>query len=100
MNYIKIVTVFVIAYLINLGAPALLAQFEKFASAELAVANGLWCLSLILGFGWACSFAAEETIFPNFTLQLIVGILLHDAFPVSHSSFHFTDHLNPKQEPL
>ena len=42
MNYIKIVTVFVIAYLINLGAPALLAQFEKFASAELAVANGLW----------------------------------------------------------
>ena len=79
MNYIKIVTVFVIAYLINLGAPALLAQFEKFSSAELAVANGLWCLSLILGFGWVCSYAAEETIFPNFTLQLIVGILLHDA---------------------
>ena len=30
-------------------------------------------------FGWACSKLAEGSVFPNFTLQLLVGIVLHDA---------------------
>jgi NhaP-type Na+/H+ or K+/H+ antiporter len=36
-------------------------------------------LSLFLVFGWASSKAAEGTVFPSFTLQLLVGIVLHDA---------------------
>jgi NhaP-type Na+/H+ or K+/H+ antiporter len=34
---------------------------------------------LFLGFGWACSKYAEGTVFPSFTLQLLIGIVLHDA---------------------
>ena len=79
MNYIKILVVFIAAYLLNLAAPPLLAHMGAFEEAEAAIANTLWCISLFLAFGWACSYAAEGTIFPNFALQLLVGILLHDA---------------------
>ncbi|HTR01446.1 MAG TPA: cation:proton antiporter [Candidatus Acidoferrum sp.] len=34
---------------------------------------------MILGGGWLCSKLAESTLLPSFTLQLIVGVLLHDA---------------------
>jgi NhaP-type Na+/H+ or K+/H+ antiporter len=33
----------------------------------------------MLGFGWACSKLSEGTVFPSFTLQLLIGIVLHDA---------------------
>ena len=79
MNYIKILTVFIAAYMLNLAAPALLAYIGEIEETQAAVANTLWCISLFLTFGWACSYVAEGTIFPNFALQLIVGILLHDA---------------------
>jgi NhaP-type Na+/H+ or K+/H+ antiporter len=85
MQYVKISGLFFAAYLLNLVAPAVLAWIDSFVETEAAIASTLWCLSLFLGFGWACSYVAEGTIFPNFALQLIVGILLHDALaPVAH----------------
>jgi NhaP-type Na+/H+ or K+/H+ antiporter len=85
MSYIKILVVFIAAYLLNLMAPAVLGHIDGFEETEAAIASTLWCLSLFLGFGWACSYLAEGTIFPNFALQLLVGILLHDALaPVAN----------------
>jgi NhaP-type Na+/H+ or K+/H+ antiporter len=79
MNYAKILSLFLAAYLLNLIAPSFLDYLESFEATETAIVSTLWCLSLFLGFGWACSYFAEGTIFPNFALQLLVGILLHDA---------------------
>jgi len=79
MNYAKIVALFVVAFLLNLAAPDILARIGKLDPTDAAIANSLWCLGLFLAFGWACSKASEGTAFPNFTLQLLVGIVLHDA---------------------
>lgn len=79
MNYAKIVGLFVVAFLLNLAAPGILERLAQLGGAETAIANSLWCIGLFLMFGWACSKASEGTIFPNFTLQLLVGIVLHDA---------------------
>ncbi len=79
LKYAKIVVLFVMAFLINMLAPWLLAHFVQLGGAETAIANSLWCLGLFLVFGWACSKASEGSILPNFTLQLLVGIVLHDA---------------------
>lgn len=79
MKYAKIAGLFVVAYLLNLTAPAILERFVQLGGAETAIANSLWCMGLFLVFGWACSKLAEGTVFPNFTLQLLVGIVLHDA---------------------
>lgn len=80
MNYAKIVGLFAAAFLLNLAAPSVLGHLAALDGTEAAIANVLWCLGLFLIFGWACSKASEGTIFPNFTLQLLVGIVLHDAF--------------------
>jgi NhaP-type Na+/H+ or K+/H+ antiporter len=79
MNYVKIFALFVFAFLLNRYAPEILLQVVDLGGADAAIAGSLWCLGLFLVFGWACSKAAEGTIFPNFTLQLLVGIVLHDA---------------------
>jgi NhaP-type Na+/H+ or K+/H+ antiporter len=79
MNYAKIVGLFVVAFLLNRIAPAILERFVQLGGTETAIANSLWCMGLFLVFGWACSKLAEGTVFPNFTLQLLVGIVLHDA---------------------
>lgn len=79
MNYAKIVGLFAAAFLLDQVAPTILEHLEALGGAEAAIAIALWCISLILGFGWACSKAAEGTVFPNFTLQLLAGIVLHDA---------------------
>jgi NhaP-type Na+/H+ or K+/H+ antiporter len=79
MTYLKIVLVAGLAWAVNTVAPALLERIAHLGGTETAIAQTLWCLSLFLGFGWACSKAAEGTIFPSFTLQLLVGIVLHDA---------------------
>src|SRR5574340_581498 len=79
MNYIKIAGLFAVAYLLNLAAPSILERLALLGGTETAIANSLWCLGLFLVFGWACSKFAEGTVFPNFTLQLLVGIVLHDA---------------------
>lgn len=80
MNYAKIVGLFAAAFLLNLAAPSILGHLAVLDGTEAAIANVLWCLGLFLVFGWACSKASEGTVFPNFTLQLLVGIVLHDAF--------------------
>ncbi|MDO8810635.1 MAG: cation:proton antiporter [Gallionella sp.] len=79
MNYGKIVGLFVVAYLLNLSAPVILERLTMLGGTETAIANSLWCLGLFLVFGWACSKLSEGTVFPSFTLQLLVGIILHDA---------------------
>ncbi len=79
MKYGKIVALFVFAFLLNRAAPEILHRFAALDGTEAAIANSLWCLGLFLAFGWACSKFAEGTVFPNFTLQLLVGIVLHDA---------------------
>ncbi len=79
MNYAKIAGLFVAAFLLNRIAPGILERFAELGGTETAIANTLWCLGLFLVFGWACSKASEGTVFPNFTLQLLVGIVLHDA---------------------
>ncbi len=79
MKYAKILGLFIAAYLVNSIAPVFLERLDSFVEPDTAIASTLWCISLFLGFGWACSYTAEGTIFPNFALQLLVGILLHDA---------------------
>jgi NhaP-type Na+/H+ or K+/H+ antiporter len=79
MSYAKIVGLFVAAFLLNSVAPGIIERFAELGGTEIAIANSLWCLGLFLVFGWACSKASEGTVFPNFTLQLLVGIVLHDA---------------------
>ena len=78
-HYLKIVGLLVTAYLISAISPLLLAHLAHFDQAQLAIASTLWCTGLFLMFGWACSKLSEGTIFPNFTLQLLVGVVLHDA---------------------
>ena len=79
MNYLKVAVVFALAFAVNVVAPDLLAHMAHLDGTEAAIATTLWCLGLFLVFGWACSKAAEGTLFPSFTLQLLVGIVLHDA---------------------
>jgi len=78
-RYLSIIGLFLFASLLNWAAPALLDHFASLAGTEATIARTLWCLSLFLGFGWASSRLAENTVFPGFTLQLLVGVLLHDA---------------------
>ncbi len=79
MNYAKIAGLFVAAFLLNRAAPAILESLAQLGGPDTAIANSLWCIGLFLVFGWACSKWSEGTVFPNFTLQLLVGIVLHDA---------------------
>lgn len=79
MNYGKIVGLFIAAFLLNRVAPEILDRLGHLDGVEVTIARSLWCLGLFLMFGWACSKSAEGTIFPSFTLQLLVGIVLHDA---------------------
>ena len=78
-NYLKILGLFVVAFVVNAMAPTLLTHIHGLEGADAAIAVTLWCLGLFFIFGWSCSRFAEGTIFPSFTLQLLVGIVLHDA---------------------
>ena len=79
INYFKIAGVFGLAFVLNLIAPDLLQHLAKLETTEATLAATLWCVSLFLSFGWLCSKVSEGTLFPSFTLQLLVGIVLHDA---------------------
>jgi len=84
MNYAKIAGLMAVAFLLNHFAPTILGYFTQLGGTETAIANSMWCMGLFLVFGWACSKLSEGTVFPNFTLQLLVGIVLHDALaPIS-----------------
>ena len=78
-RYLNIAGLFALAFVINAIAPNLLAHIAHLEGAEAAIASALWCLSLFFIMGWSCSRLAENTIFPSFTLQLLIGIVLHDA---------------------
>jgi NhaP-type Na+/H+ or K+/H+ antiporter len=79
MNYFKLIVLFAVAALVNQAAPELLVMMDGMEIAESVLATSLWCVSLMLGFGWACSKLSAGTVFPSFTLQLLMGIVLHDA---------------------
>ena len=79
MNYFKVAVLFGLAWGLNHGAPGVLNHLQHLAGVESAMALSLWCISVFLLFGWASSKAAEGTVLPSFTLQLLVGIVLHDA---------------------
>ena len=79
MAYLKIAALFGLAALVNATSHEWLSAMEALPPAEATIASSLWCLSLIFGFGWACSKWSVGTVFPSFTLQLLVGIVLHDA---------------------
>ena len=79
MNYFKLIVLFAVAALVNQSAPELLVMMDGMEIAESVLATSLWCVSLMLGFGWACSKLSAGTVFPSFTLQLLMGIVLHDA---------------------
>lgn len=79
LNYIKMMAVFVVAYVLNAFADPLLQHLQNLGGVEASIALSLWCLGLFLVFGWACSKVAQGTVFPSFTLQLLVGIVLHDV---------------------
>lgn len=78
-NYTKIIGLFILAFVVNAVAPTILGHIGHLEGAEASIASALWCLGLFFIFGWACSRLAEGTIFPSFTLQLLIGIVLHDA---------------------
>ena len=78
-KYFPIILLCGLAALINALAPAILVRMEGLGGSEVALAQTLWCFSLILSFGWAASKATEGTLLPSFALQLLLGILLHDA---------------------
>ena len=86
LPYLKIVSLMILAAVVNALSSQLLQHIAHAGGTESAIAASLWCLSLFLLFGWACSKAAEGTVFPSFTLQLLVGIVLHDALaPLAQS---------------
>lgn len=78
-NYVKIAGLFTVAALVNLFAPNVLVHFTNLGGVETAIASTLWVMSLIFVFGWLSAKFAEGTIFPSFTLQLLISIVLHDA---------------------
>lgn len=79
MNYVKVAVLFGLAWCLNHVAPGVLNHLQQLGGVESPMALSLWCISVFLLFGWASSKAAEGTVLPSFTLQLLVGIVLHDA---------------------
>jgi NhaP-type Na+/H+ or K+/H+ antiporter len=80
LPYLRIALLFGLAFLLNAAAPDVLARFQTMAATESLLATSLWCGGLIFFFGWAASETAESTLLPNFAIQLLLGIVLHDAF--------------------
>jgi len=80
LPYLRVALLFGLAFFLNAVAPDVLARFNAMAETESLLATSLWCVGLIFFFGWAASEAAESTLLPNFAIQLLLGIVLHDAF--------------------
>ena len=79
MAYLRLVFLLIAAFALNAFAPEVLAHLQSLGGTEATLAQSLWCLGLFLVFGWLASKAAVGTVFPSFTLQLLLGIVLHDA---------------------
>ncbi len=72
-KYLKIIALFAVAVGLNAISPAILEHLPSGMET-------FWIMALILGFGWGCSELSKGTIFPSFTLQLLISIVLFDAF--------------------
>ncbi len=79
MPYLRLAFLFVAAFELNAFAPDVLSHLQSLSGTEATLAQSLWCLGLLMVFGWLASKAAVGTVFPSFTLQLLLGIVLHDA---------------------
>jgi NhaP-type Na+/H+ or K+/H+ antiporter len=79
MAYLRLAFLFVAAFELNAFAPDVLAHLQSLGGTEATLAQSLWCLGLMMVFGWLASKAAVGTVLPSFTLQLLLGIVLHDA---------------------
>ena len=79
MPYLRLAFLFVAAFELNAFAPDVLSHLQSLGGTEATLAQSLWCLGLLMVFGWLASKAAVGTVFPSFTLQLLLGIVLHDA---------------------
>lgn len=77
--YAKIIALFTGAALLNFFSPFILSRVALAGGESAAIASALWTMTIILGFGWLCAEYAKGTIFPSFTLQLVISIVLHDA---------------------
>jgi NhaP-type Na+/H+ or K+/H+ antiporter len=78
-KYFKIVVIFCLAFVINAMSPSILGFISHAGGEGASIALTLWTISLILGTGWVCAEYSKGTVFPSFTLQLLVSIVLHDA---------------------
>lgn len=79
MAYLRLAFLFIAAFELNAFAPDVLAHLQSLGGTEATLAQSLWCLGLMMVFGWLASKAAVGTVLPSFTLQLLLGIVLHDA---------------------
>lgn len=85
VKHLAIAGLLLLAAAVNWAAPPLLAHLGSLGAVEAPIALSLWCVCLFLGFGWGASYLTEGTRLPNFSLQLLTGVLLHDALsPLSH----------------
>ena len=80
LPYLRVALLFGLAFLLNALAPDVLERFHAMAETESLLATSLWCVGLIFFFGWAASEVSESTLLPSFAIQLLLGIVLHDAF--------------------
>lgn len=76
-QYAGILAVFGAAIALNALSPLILGGMPEETKMLLET---VWVLAIVFGFGWLCSVFAKGTIFPDYTLQLAVAIVLHDAF--------------------
>ena len=72
-KYLKILLLFILAIAINYIAPNIINYFKSFDQTESIIIQTMWVLSLLFGFGWMAANTSEGTIFPSFTLQLILS---------------------------
>jgi len=71
-KFLKIGLLLAAAWALNVASPEILKNLPSGMEA-------FWVITVMLGFGWVCAEFAKGTFIPSFTLQLIVGIVLHDA---------------------
>ena len=78
-KYILLIFLFALAFGLNLLAPNILSHLNKFGEPGNVIISTFWCIALILGFGWMSTEISKDTIFPSFSIQLLISIILHDA---------------------
>ncbi|MEI7595246.1 MAG: cation:proton antiporter [Bacteroidota bacterium] len=78
-NYFYIIALIAAAFGLNLIAPSIVNYLIALGGTDSIITQTLWCMVILFGFGWVASEVSEGTIFPSFTLQLMLSIVLHNA---------------------